>query len=46
VIDALVVDRSDTPAEATVELVATDTLMSDRDVTRRLAETVLEAACA
>jgi LPPG:FO 2-phospho-L-lactate transferase len=45
-IDALVVDRSDTPAEASIELVATDTLMSDREVTRRLAETVLEAACA
>ena len=45
-IDALVIDESDTPAEAPVELVVTDTLMSDRDVTRRLAETVLEAACA
>jgi hypothetical protein len=46
VIDALVVDESDMPAEADVELIATGTLMTDREVTRRLAETVLEAACA
>jgi hypothetical protein len=45
-IDALVVDESDMPAEADVELIATGTLMTDREVTRRLAETVLEAACA
>ena len=45
-IDALVIDRSDAPAEATVALVVTDTLMTDRDASRRLAETVLEAACA
>ena len=45
-IDALVIDRSDAPAEAPVALVVTDTLMTDRDASRRLAETVLEAACA
>ena len=45
-IDALVIDESDTPAAADVELVATSTLMRDRDAERRLAEVVLEAACA
>ena len=45
-IDALVIDESDAPAEADVELVATQTLMRDRDAERRLAEVVLEAACA
>lgn len=45
-IDAFVIDESDAPAEADVELVATSTLMSDRDAERRLAETVLEFACA
>ena len=45
-IDALVIDRSDAPAAAAVPLVVTDTLMTDRDASRRLAETVLEAACA
>ncbi len=44
-IDALVIDETDAPAEADVELVATRTLMSDRDAARRLAERVLEAAC-
>ena len=43
-IDALVVDRADAPAEAGVELVVTETLMTDRTDARRLAETVLEAA--
>ena len=43
-IDALVIDRSDAPAEADVPLVAADTLMTDREAARRLAETVLEAA--
>ena len=42
-IDALVIDRADAPGEAPVPLVVTDTLMVDRDVARRLAETVLEA---
>jgi LPPG:FO 2-phospho-L-lactate transferase len=45
-IDALVIDESDAPAEADVELVATQTLMRDRDAERRLAEVVLGAACA
>ena len=42
-VGALVVDRADVPAEADVPLVATDTLMADRDASRRLAEVVLEA---
>ncbi len=46
IIDALVVDESDVPAEAPVELVATKTLMVDRDASRRLAGVVLETACA
>ncbi len=45
-IDVLVIDEADGPAEASVELVVTSTLMRDRDSARRLAETVLEAACA
>jgi LPPG:FO 2-phospho-L-lactate transferase len=45
-VDALVVDESDLPAEAPVELVATRTLMVDRDASGRLAEVVLETACA
>jgi LPPG:FO 2-phospho-L-lactate transferase len=44
-IDALVVDESDAPAEAGVELVVARTLMVDRDAERRLAEVTLEAAC-
>ena len=44
-IDILVIDGADTPAVAPVELVVTETLMTDRDAERRLAETVLEAAC-
>jgi LPPG:FO 2-phospho-L-lactate transferase len=43
-IDALVVDAVDAPAEAAVPLVVTETLMTDRVAARRLAETVLEAA--
>jgi LPPG:FO 2-phospho-L-lactate transferase len=42
-IDALVVDETDLPAEADVRLVPARTLMTDLDVTRRLAEVVLEA---
>jgi LPPG:FO 2-phospho-L-lactate transferase len=42
-IGALVIDRADAPAEADVPLVVTDTLMTDRDAARRLAEVVLEA---
>jgi LPPG:FO 2-phospho-L-lactate transferase len=45
-IDALVIDESDAPADADVELVVTMTLMTDRDAERRLAEVVLEVACA
>lgn len=45
-IDALVVDEADAPAEAPVELVATKTLMHDRAAARRLAEVVLDTACA
>ena len=45
-IDALVIDGADAPAEAEVELVVTETLMNDRDAERRLAQTVLDVACA
>lgn len=45
-LDALVVDEADMPATAPVELVATQTLMADREAARRLAESALEAACA
>ena len=41
-IDALVINRADAPAEADVRLVVTETLMDDRAASRRLAETVLE----
>ncbi len=44
-IDALVIDESDAPAEADVELVATKTVMHDRESARMLAKTVLEVAC-
>jgi LPPG:FO 2-phospho-L-lactate transferase len=43
-IDALVVDEGDLPAEADVALVPAKTLMTDVDASRRLAEKVLEAA--
>ena len=45
-IDVLVIDEADAPTTADVELVATQTLMRDADAERRLAETVLETACA
>ena len=45
-IDSLVVDEADASAEADVELVVTQTLMHDREAERRLAERVLEVACA
>jgi LPPG:FO 2-phospho-L-lactate transferase len=46
-LDALVIDESDGPASVPgVEVVATNTLMRDRDAERRLAEDVLEIACA
>ncbi len=44
-IDALVIDEADAPAESPVELVVTKTLMHDRDSARRLAEVALGAAC-
>jgi LPPG:FO 2-phospho-L-lactate transferase len=43
-IDALVIDTSDAPADAGVPTVATATLMTDLAAARKLAETVLEAA--
>jgi LPPG:FO 2-phospho-L-lactate transferase len=45
-IDALVIDGADAPADGPVELVATETLMTDSEAAGRLAEAVLEAACA
>jgi hypothetical protein len=44
-IDALVIDGSDAPTTAPVELVVARTLMRNREDERRLAELVLEAAC-
>jgi LPPG:FO 2-phospho-L-lactate transferase len=43
-IDALVIDQADAPAEAEVPLVVTQTLMHDRGAARRLARAVLEVA--
>ena len=43
-VDVLVIDHVDEPAEAPIPLVATTTLMDDRASSRRLAETVLEVA--
>jgi len=43
-IDVLVIDKSDAPAEAGVETVAASSLMTDRAAARRLAEAALEAA--
>ncbi len=43
-IDALVIDGSDAPADAGVPTTVTATLMSDLDAARRLAEKALEAA--
>ena len=45
-IDALVIDESDAPADVDAEVVVAKTLMIDRDAERRLAQAVLEAACA
>jgi LPPG:FO 2-phospho-L-lactate transferase len=45
-IDALVIDEADSPAvETAASLVVTQTLMTDREAARRLAEVALEAAC-
>ena len=43
-LDGLVIDRADAQAEADVALVVTDTLITDREAARRLAETTLEVA--
>jgi LPPG:FO 2-phospho-L-lactate transferase len=43
-VDALVVDQSDLPAEAAVPVLGTTTLMTDRGAARRLAEFALGAA--
>jgi LPPG:FO 2-phospho-L-lactate transferase len=43
-VDVLVIDPADEPAEAPVPLFATATLMDDRASSRRLAEAVLEVA--
>ncbi len=43
-IDALVIDPADAPADAEVPLVVTETLMTDRAASQRLAAAVLEAA--
>jgi LPPG:FO 2-phospho-L-lactate transferase len=42
-LDLLVIDTADAPADADVALVAGDTLMVDRAASRRLAQVVLEA---
>jgi LPPG:FO 2-phospho-L-lactate transferase len=44
-VDALVIDESDAPAAADVELIITDTRMRDRAAEQALAAVVLEAAC-
>jgi len=44
-IDALVIDESDAPAVAEVELAVARTLMRDREAARSLAERVVEVAC-
>ncbi len=44
-IDVLVIDEADAPADVPAELIVTQTLMRDREAARRLAATVLEAAC-
>jgi LPPG:FO 2-phospho-L-lactate transferase len=43
-VDSLVIDHADVPVDAGVPLVEANTLMTDRDAARRLAEVVLEAA--
>ena len=43
-VDALVIDDADAPAEADARVVVAETLMTDRGAARRLAETVLEAS--
>lgn len=43
-IDALVIDSADAPADAGAQVAITDTLMVDRDAAGRLAQATLEAA--
>ena len=43
-LDVLVIDAADATAEADGAVVVTDTLMTDREAARRLAQTTLEAA--
>ncbi len=43
-LDVLVIDEADAPAQAAVPLVTTSTLMADRDAARRLATKTLAAA--
>ena len=45
-VDLLVIDESDAPATAEVELLVANAVMRDVESERRLAEAVLEAACA
>jgi LPPG:FO 2-phospho-L-lactate transferase len=45
-IDAVVIDEADAPAETGVQTIVTRTLMTDRAARRRLAEATLEAAAA
>ncbi len=45
-IDCLVIDERDASENAGIQVVVTDTVMSDREIERRLAEVVLGAACA
>jgi len=44
-IDVLVIDEADAPADSTVELVVARTRMTSRESARRLATAALEAAC-
>jgi LPPG:FO 2-phospho-L-lactate transferase len=43
-LDTLVIDRADAPAQTDVAVTVTDTLIGDREAARRLAHTTLEAA--
>jgi LPPG:FO 2-phospho-L-lactate transferase len=45
-VDVLVVDEADAPTSPTPDIISTQTLMRDRESARRLADFVLEAACA
>jgi hypothetical protein len=45
-IDTLVIDEMDAPATAEVDIVVTQTLMRDSESERRLAQAILDTACA